>query len=210
MNGIISNLPDSDKNIVNIKVFGVGGGGNNAVNRMVETGINGATIVAVNTDIPVLRRSKANEIIAIGDNTTKGRGAGANPEIGREAAEESRDEIRKSLEGVDMLYITAGMGGGTGTGAAPVIANIAREMQILTVAVVTRPFAFEGIQRAAVAEDGSMPVCSIICPRHGQATIPMQLNGCTSRKAQDVSIPSARWVHTSPPFPIIKWAAQHR
>ncbi|MBQ9116212.1 MAG: cell division protein FtsZ [Clostridia bacterium] len=154
MSGVISNLPDSSETIVKIKVFGVGGGGNNAINRMVETGIRGATLVAVNTDIPVLRRSKANEIIAIGENTTKGRGAGANPEIGREAAEESKELVRKSLEGVDMLYITAGMGGGTGTGAAPVIARIAREMRILTVAVVTRPFAFEGMQRAAVAEDG--------------------------------------------------------
>lgn len=155
MNNITkSNLPEGDENIVNIKVFGVGGGGNNAINRMAEVGIGGATLVAVNTDIPVLRRSKANEIIVIGENTTKGRGAGANPEIGREAAEESRDIIRKSLEGVDMLYITAGMGGGTGTGAAPVIAQIARDMQILTVAVVTRPFVFEGQQRAAVAEDG--------------------------------------------------------
>lgn len=149
-----SNLPEGDGNIVNIKVFGVGGGGNNAVNRMAEVGVGGATLVAVNTDIPVLRRSKANEIIVIGENTTKGRGAGANPEIGREAAEESRELIRSSLEGVDMLYITAGMGGGTGTGAAPVIAQIAKELQILTVAVVTRPFAFEGQQRAAVAEDG--------------------------------------------------------
>ena len=154
MNGVISNLPDSNENIVNIKVFGVGGGGNNAINRMAETGIRGATLVAVNTDIPVLRRSKANEIIAIGENTTKGRGAGANPEIGREAAEESAELIRASLAGVDMLYITAGMGGGTGTGAAPVIARIARDMNILTVAVVTRPFAFEGIQRTAAAEDG--------------------------------------------------------
>ncbi|MBR2459867.1 MAG: cell division protein FtsZ [Clostridia bacterium] len=154
MSGVISNLPDNNDNIVTIKVFGVGGGGNNAVNRMVETGIRGATLVAVNTDIPVLRRSKADEIIAIGESTTRGRGAGANPEIGREAAEESRELIKRSLEGVDMLYITAGMGGGTGTGAAPVIARIAKEMHILTVAVVTRPFAFEGVQRSAVAEDG--------------------------------------------------------
>lgn len=154
MNGVISNLPDSNENIVKIKVFGVGGGGNNAINRMAETGIRGATLVAVNTDIPVLRRSRADEIIAIGENTTKGRGAGANPEIGREAAEESAELIRASLAGVDMLYITAGMGGGTGTGAAPVIARIARDMNILTVAVVTRPFAFEGVQRSAVAEDG--------------------------------------------------------
>lgn len=140
--------------VVKIKVFGVGGGGNNAVNRMAETGIKGVTLVAVNTDKPVLNISKADEKIAIGENTTKGRGAGANPEIGREAAEESAEMIKQSLAGIDMLYITAGMGGGTGTGAAPVIARIAKDMNILTVAVVTRPFAFEGKQRAAVAEDG--------------------------------------------------------
>lgn len=149
-----SNLPIGDENIVNVKVFGVGGAGNNAINRMAEVGIDAATLVAVNTDIPVLRRSKANEIIAIGETTTRGRGAGANPEIGREAAEESKEIIKSSLADADMLYITAGMGGGTGTGAAPVIAKIAKELNILTIAVVTRPFAFEGTQRMAVAEDG--------------------------------------------------------
>ena len=154
MCAVKSNLPEGNENIVTIKVFGVGGGGNNAVNRMAEVGIKGASLVAVNTDIPVLRRSKADEIIAIGETTTKGRGAGANPEIGREAAEESAEYIKESLKDVDMLYITAGMGGGTGTGAAPVIARIAKEMGILTVAVVTKPFAFEGPQRTAVAEDG--------------------------------------------------------
>lgn len=140
--------------IVKIKVFGVGGGGNNAINRMAEMSIEDVTLVAVNTDKPVLDKSNAEEKLAIGENTTKGRGAGANPEIGREAAEESINILKNALDGVDMLYITAGMGGGTGTGAAPVIARLAREMKILTVAVVTRPFAFEGKQRAAVAEDG--------------------------------------------------------
>ena len=123
-----SNLPEDDGKIVNIKVFGVGGGGNNAINRMAEIGVRGATLVAVNTDIPVLRLSKANEIIGIGQTITKGRGAGANPEIGREAAEESREDIRRALEGVDMLYITAGMGGGTGTGAAPVRGRAKRKL----------------------------------------------------------------------------------
>ena len=142
------------ENVVNIKVFGVGGGGNNAVNRMATMGIEGVTLVAINTDRPVLNASKVKEQIAIGENTTKGRGAGANPEIGRMAAEESKEKIKEALLGVDMLYITAGMGGGTGTGAAPVIAEIAHNLGILTVAVVTRPFAFEGKKRMMVAEDG--------------------------------------------------------
>ena len=142
------------ENVVNIKVFGVGGGGNNAVNRMAAMGIDGVTLVAINTDKPVLNASDVEEKIAIGENTTKGRGAGANPEIGRMAAEESKEMIKEALVGVDMLYITAGMGGGTGTGAAPVIAEIAHNLGILTVAVVTRPFAFEGKKRMMVAEDG--------------------------------------------------------
>ena len=141
-------------NVVNIKVFGVGGGGNNAVNRMADMGIEGVTLVAINTDKPVLNASRVKERIAIGENTTKGRGAGANPEIGRMAAEESKEKIKEALVGVDMLYITAGMGGGTGTGAAPVIAEVAHNLGILTVAVVTRPFAFEGKKRMMVAEDG--------------------------------------------------------
>ena len=142
------------ESVVKIKVFGVGGGGNNAVNRMADMGIENVTLVAVNTDKPVLDVSKAEDKIVIGEATTKGRGAGANPLVGKMAAEESVESIKRALEGVDMLYITAGMGGGTGTGAAPVIARIAHEMEILTVAVVTRPFAFEGKPRAAVAEDG--------------------------------------------------------
>ncbi len=139
---------------VNIKVFGIGGGGNNAVNRMYLNGDKSATLVAVNTDIRVLRSSPVESKIAIGKHTTKGHGAGANPESGKKAAEESIEYIKRNLEGVDMLYITAGMGGGTGTGASPVIANVAKEMGILTVAVVTKPFECEGESRMATAEDG--------------------------------------------------------
>lgn len=139
---------------VNIKVFGVGGGGNNAVNRMYANGEKSATLVAVNTDIRVLRASPIESKIAIGKHTTRGHGAGANPESGRKAAEESIEYIKRNLEGVDMLYITAGMGGGTGTGASPVIAKVAKEMGILTVAVVTKPFECEGESRMATAEDG--------------------------------------------------------
>ena len=139
---------------VNIKVFGVGGGGNNAVNRMYANGDKSATLVAVNTDIRVLRSSPIESKIAIGKHTTKGHGAGANPESGKKAAEESIEYIKRNLEGVDMLYITAGMGGGTGTGASPVIAKVARDMGILTVAVVTKPFECEGESRMATAEDG--------------------------------------------------------
>lgn len=139
---------------VNIKVFGVGGGGNNAVNRMYMNGDKSATLVAVNTDIRVLRSSPLECKIAIGKHTTKGHGAGANPESGKKAAEESIEYIKRNLEGVDMLYITAGMGGGTGTGASPIIAKVAKEMGILTVAVVTKPFECEGEARMATAEDG--------------------------------------------------------
>ncbi len=144
----------SSKQAVNIKVFGVGGGGNNAVNRMFLNGENNADFVVINTDIPILRSSPVPTKLGIGRTTTKGHGAGANPEVGKAAAEESVDLIRAKLDNVDMLYITAGMGGGTGTGASPVIARIAKEMGILTVAVVTKPFAFEGSSRMAVAEDG--------------------------------------------------------
>ncbi len=145
---------DSVSQRVNIKVFGVGGGGNNAVNRMHANGEKSATLVAVNTDIRVLRASPIESKIAIGKHTTRGHGAGANPESGRKAAEESIEYIKRNLEGVDMLYITAGMGGGTGTGASPVIAKVAKDMGILTVAVVTKPFECEGESRMATAEDG--------------------------------------------------------
>ena len=145
---------DFSQNAVQIKVFGVGGGGNNAVNRMYLGGEKSAEMVVVNTDIPVLRSSPVKNKVAIGRLTTRGHGAGASPEKGKDAAEESIDLIKRMLGNVDMLYITAGMGGGTGTGASPVIARVARELGILTVAVVTKPFEFEGGARMAQAEDG--------------------------------------------------------
>ena len=140
--------------IVNIKVIGVGGGGGNAVDRMIMSGMQSVDFVAVNTDQQVLRNSKAAYKIQIGSKLTKGRGAGGRPEQGTMAAEESREEIASILKGSQMVFITAGMGGGTGTGAAPVIAEIAREMDILTVGVVTKPFAFEGKRRSECAEQG--------------------------------------------------------
>ena len=141
-------------NVVNIKVIGVGGGGGNAVNRMVESGVQGVEFISINTDMQALNFSQAGTKIQIGEKLTKGQGAGANPEIGPMAAEESRDEIASILKGSQMIFITAGMGGGTGTGAAPVVAEIAREMGILTVGVVTRPFAFEGKKRLEQALGG--------------------------------------------------------
>lgn len=137
-----------------IKVIGVGGGGNNAVNRMIAAGLQGVEFVAVNTDAQALKFSQASTKMQIGTKLTKGLGAGANPEIGKKAAEESQDEIRKSLAGADMVFVTAGMGGGTGTGAAPIVAEIAKEIGALTVGVVTRPFTFEGRKRADQAEKG--------------------------------------------------------
>lgn len=134
-----------------IKVLGVGGGGNNAVERMIEEGIQGVEFINCNTDSQILKRSKADKTIQLGKD---GLGAGANPEIGRKAAEDSKSDIVASLEGADMVFITAGMGGGTGTGAAPVVAGIAKDMGILTVAIVTRPFTFEGRKRTAFAVDG--------------------------------------------------------
>jgi len=142
-----------DNNAV-IKVVGVGGGGGNAVEHMVAENIDGVEFICANTDAQALKASKAKIHIQLGDELTKGLGAGANPQIGREAAEEDRDHIREILSGADMVFITAGMGGGTGTGAAPVFAEIAKELGILTVAVVTKPFSFEGKQRALAAEDG--------------------------------------------------------
>lgn len=141
-------------NVVNIKVIGVGGGGGNAVNRMVESGVQGVEFVSVNTDMQALNYSQAGTKIQIGEKLTKGQGAGANPEIGRKAAEESKEQIAAALANTHMVFITAGMGGGTGTGAAPVVAQIAREMGILTVGVVTRPFAFEGKKRLEQALGG--------------------------------------------------------
>ncbi|KPU28314.1 cell division protein FtsZ [Caloranaerobacter sp. TR13] len=137
-----------------IKVIGVGGGGNNAVNRMIESQVKGVEFIAINTDKQALHTSKAEIKIQIGEKLTKGLGAGANPEIGKKAAEESRNEILEAIKGADMVFITAGMGGGTGTGAAPIVAEIAKELGILTVGVVTKPFMFEGRRRMLHAEKG--------------------------------------------------------
>ena len=137
-----------------IKVIGVGGAGNNAVNRMVESGIRNVEFIAVNTDRQALLLSKAASKIQIGEKITRGLGAGANPDIGAQAAEESKTEIAEALRGADMVFVTAGMGGGTGTGAAPIVAAAAKEMGILTIGVVTKPFTFEGKKRLAQAERG--------------------------------------------------------
>ncbi len=142
------------ENVVQIKVVGVGGGGGNAVNRMVAAGVRGVEFVAINTDKAALFLSKADLKIQIGEKSAAGMGAGGNPDNGRAAAEESRDEIAAALRSADMIFITAGMGGGTGTGAAPVVAEIAKELGILTVGIVTKPFAFEGKKRMAQAEAG--------------------------------------------------------
>jgi cell division protein FtsZ len=138
----------------NIRVIGVGGGGNNAINRMIEAGLKGVEFIAVNTDAQSLYLSKAEKKIQIGEKLTKGLGAGADPDIGKKAAEETADEIKRALQGADMVFVTAGMGGGTGTGGAPVIARISREVGALTVGVVTRPFSFEGRKRNQQAEIG--------------------------------------------------------
>ncbi len=137
-----------------IKVIGVGGGGSNAVNRMIAAGLRGVEFISVNTDAQALYLANSECKLQIGEKLTKGLGAGANPEIGAQAAEESREEIKQALKGADMVFITAGMGGGTGTGATPIIAELARELGALTVGVVTKPFTFEGRRRAAVAEKG--------------------------------------------------------
>ena len=144
----------AEENVVQIKVVGVGGGGGNAVNRMVAAGVRGVEFIAINTDKAALFLSQANQKLQIGDKTTSGMGAGGNPDNGRAAAEESRDEIAAAIRSADMIFITAGMGGGTGTGAAPVVASIARELGILTVGIVTKPFAFEGKKRMTQAEAG--------------------------------------------------------
>lgn len=147
-------LENSFDNIVQIKVIGVGGGGGNALDRMVTAGVRCVEFVSVNTDNQALQRSKATLRIQIGEKITHGKGAGSKPEIGQKAAEENREEISQALKGTDMVFITAGMGGGTGTGAAPVVAKIARELGILTIGIVTKPFAFEGRRRMEQAEGG--------------------------------------------------------
>lgn len=145
---------DNYQSKVNIKVVGVGGGGNNAINRMIVTNVRGVDFISVNTDNQSLLHSSATIKVPIGEKITKGHGAGANPEIGEHAAEENIEEIKSALTGAEMVFVTAGMGGGTGTGAAPVVAKIAQEMGILTVAIVTKPFAFEGKKRMEQAELG--------------------------------------------------------
>ncbi|USF28126.1 Cell division protein FtsZ [Firmicutes bacterium ASF500] len=142
------------ESVVNIKVIGVGGGGNNVINRMVRTETKGVEFIAINTDKQVLEKSSATVKLQIGEKLTNGQGAGANPEVGRQSAEESRRQIAEVLESTDMVFITAGMGGGTGTGAAPIVADIAKEQGVLTVGVVTKPFKFEGPRRMRQAEAG--------------------------------------------------------
>lgn len=142
------------KRVVNIKVFGVGGGGSNAVNRMVEDGVNGVEFYVANTDMQVLNTSPVKNQIFLGQSSTKGQGAGANPEVGRKAAMEAENEIREAMKGADMVFITAGLGGGTGTGAAPLFAKIAKEEGALTVGIVTKPFTFEGGTRMRQANTG--------------------------------------------------------
>jgi len=145
---------NTNETVVNIKVIGVGGGGNNAVNRMIQGGLRGVEFLTINTDKQALMHSSAPRKLQIGEKLTKGFGAGSKPEVGRKAAEETRSEIAKILENTDMVFITAGMGGGTGTGAAPIVAEVAKERDILTIGVVTRPFDFEGTTRREQAERG--------------------------------------------------------
>lgn len=147
-------LDEEMQNITNIKVVGVGGGGGNAVNRMIEYGLQGVEFITMNTDQQVLFMSKSTQKVQLGAKLTRGRGAGGDPEIGQRSAEESRDEIAAALKGAQMAFITAGMGGGTGTGAAPVVADIAKDMGVLTVGIVTKPFAFEGRIKMSKAEEG--------------------------------------------------------
>ena len=147
-------MENDNSSATKIKVLGVGGGGCNAINRMIEKGFRDLEFIAINTDVQVLVNSKANKKIQIGSNLTRGLGAGANPEIGEKAALESKEAIKEAIEGSDMIFITAGMGGGTGTGASPVIAQIARELNILTIAVITKPFVFEGNIRMKQATEG--------------------------------------------------------
>ena len=147
-------LGDNSPHNANIKVIGIGGGGGNAIEHMMAEHIEGVDFVVANTDAQALSRTSARTVIQLGEEITKGLGAGANPDVGRQAAEENKDRIKEILQGCDMVFLTAGMGGGTGTGAAPIIAQIAREINVLTVAVVTKPFAFEGRKRMEIAERG--------------------------------------------------------
>ena len=150
-------LMDSFSQSAVIKVIGIGGGGGNAVQHMVSTEIDGVDFICANTDSQALRSTNAKTVLQLGSEITKGLGAGSNPMVGREAALEDRERIQEVIEGADMLFITAGMGGGTGTGAAPVVAEVAKELGILTVAVVTKPFPFEGGKRRQIAQTGIGP-----------------------------------------------------
>ena len=155
-------LVDATNQAAVIKVIGVGGGGGNALQHMLTANMEGVGFICANTDAQALKNSSAKTVLQLGCNMTKGLGAGANPDVGRQAALEDRDRIMDILDGSDMVFITAGMGGGTGTGAAPIVAQVAKEMGILTVAVVTRPFAFEGKKRAAVAEEGIVELSQFV------------------------------------------------
>ena len=150
---------DNENDVVQIKVVGVGGGGGNAIDRMIESGIKGVDFIAINTDQQALNRSMATEKVTIGDTSTKGKGAGAKSEMGSKAASESREKSAEQLKGADMVFITAGMGGGTGTGAAPIVAEVARDLGVLTVGIVTKPFKFEGRRRMEQAEKGIEALC---------------------------------------------------
>ena len=147
-------LDDEIQYEINIKVVGVGGGGGNAINRMADSGIQGVELISMNTDSQILKYSRATYKLQLGDKLTRGLGAGGDPEKGRRAAEESKEEIAAALKGANMVFVTAGMGGGTGTGAAPIVAEVAKEQGILTVAIVTKPFSFEGRRKMRVAEQG--------------------------------------------------------
>ena len=155
---LVENVP---QNAV-IKVIGVGGGGGNAVHHMINNQVDGVEFICANTDAQALNNLKAKTILQMGSNITKGLGAGANPEIGRQAALEDRDEIAEILSGADMVFITAGMGGGTGTGAAPIVAEVARDMGILTVAIITKPFPFEGKKRLSIAKEGIEQLSNVV------------------------------------------------
>lgn len=175
-------LEDSVPHGAVIKVVGVGGGGGNAVDHMVRSGVEGVDFICANTDAQALRNASSKTVIQLGSQVTKGLGAGANPEIGRQSAQEDRDRIAELLDGADMVFVTAGMGGGTGTGAAPVVAEIAKELGILTVAVVTKPFPFEGKKRMRSAQEGIEELKEHV---HSLITIPNEklqavLGGSTS------------------------------
>ena len=165
-------LMDTHTQSAVIKVIGVGGGGGNAVNHMMESSIEGVDFICANTDAQALKHSTVKTILQLGAAITKGLGAGANPDVGRQAAEDDRDRIRDVLEGADMVFITAGMGGGTGSGAAPVVAEIAKDLGILTVAVVTKPFPFEGGKRMKIAEPSKQRVAETILRLMGEEEPP--------------------------------------